>query len=509
MKQVIRGCIWMVLIGLLAGAPVQTVESRPMLLETEESVALLEAGHDHLIDFRLSAAEETFRELASRSDGKAASYHYLSLIALMKGLMADEERYFEQYIDRADTLSTALQRRPNSEWKRLLEASRRLGRTLALGKQERYLRAAWNARSAYNRFEALVEDEPEFSEAYLGMGLLHIAVASLPSTFQYVLNALGFSGSVEEGMEELKFAASESRYHREFAEMSIAIFDITFNMKVDDGTRRLGRLYEERTDSPLVGLLYSYALYNNKQGEEAYQVVEHAIDRSSGEPFYIDYLDYYMAQTYFIQNEFERAEAWFEQYVDRHAGPALKDVSHYHLGLAREMQGDRRGALSAYEQVEARRDFDEDLVSRRWAEIRKDQPLNEQGRAVLRGENAFRWGDHNRAEQILRGVFEDQEATEAQRVHAAYTIGRLHHVQGNYTEAFPAYQFAIERVGDEDAMWAPWSRLYIGHMREQQGRYDEAVAAYEEANSIEGSYDYYQSLEQHVRFALERLPQRE
>ena len=502
--------LWVVgLVLALAVVPAQADDTRPLFLETDASVERLDAGHDALLDFRLPAATRAFRALAERPDGDIAAYHYLSLTALLKGLMADEPAHFDTFIARSDTLRQLLDDQPRSRWKRHLEAEQHLKRAIARGKQERYIRAAWSARSAFRAFESLVADEPDFAEPYLGMGLLHVAVASLPSTYQSVLRVLGFSGQIDEGMEELATAVEESRYNREFAAVSRALVEILFNMRGPDGTEMLGRLHDERPNSMLHALLYGYALYENYRAEEAYRVVQRAVEWPEEEYFYIDYLDFYMGETLFARRDYQKAATWYERYIDRHAGPALKDLAYYRLGLAREMQGHRSEALRAYRQVDGRRDFDADQYAERWAAQRINQTLDDRDRRLVEGEGALYWGAYDQAEVTLRGVFDDSQATEAQRTHAAFLIGRAHHVQGNGAQAFPAYRFAIDHPADRRAMWAPWAQLYIGHLHEQRGRIDAARTAYDRAADYRTPFDYYQSLEQYVRFARERLPQRE
>lgn len=480
--------------------------ARPMFLTSDASEALLEEGRRHLFAFRMDAAEQSFRQLIQHPNGAEAGYYQLAQVALFKGLVTDREAHFERFMARSDTLRRLLDERPASTWKQQLEASTSLHRTVASGKLGHYVRAALAARSAYKGFERLVEDHPEFAEAYMGMGLLHLTVASLPAGYRKLLSVLGFSGSAEQGLRELRHAAQQSRFNQELAHMSIALADIILLDRIPEGADRLGRLYERNPESLLYAHLYGFGLYTNRKPEQAESVLQPAVEKQrSPSYFYIDYLDYYLAEAHFVQNEFEAAIAAYRRYLRRHDGPALRALGLYRLGLALEMQGRRQEAVQVYRQVEAPRDFDSDVMAERRAQMRLEEPMTELERQLIRGENAFYSREYTTAETLLREVFQAASASPENKARAAFYIGRVHHVQQKYAQAYPAYHYAVEHPGHPEAEWGPWAQLYIADMYAEQGRTQEAVNAYQKALNWDTPFDYSQSLEQRARLALEQL----
>lgn len=496
----------LVALGLVTSLPVQADPARPMLLASDASEVLLEEGRRHFFAFRMDAAEQSFRQLMQHSNGAEAAYYHLAMIALFKGMVTDEEAYFERFMARSDTLRQLLANRPPSVWRQHMRASTSLQRTVASGKLGNYVRAAWAARSAYNKFERLVDDHPEFDEAYFGMGLLHLTVASLPAGYRKLLGVLGFSGTAEGAMRELRRAARQSRFNQELAHMSIALADIILLDRIPPGTERLGALYERDPESLLYAHLYGFGLFTNRQPVRAEEVLQPAVDKQrSPDYFYIDYLDYYLAEAHFVQNEFDAAIAAYRRYLERHDGPALRAMGQYRLGLALEMQHRRQEAVSVYRRVEAPRDFDNDLVAHRRAQVRSEQPMKPLERQLIRGENAFNRRAYAQAESTLREVFQDAAARSVDKARAAFYIGRVHHVQGNYAHAYPAYRYAVDHPGHPQGEWGPWAQLHIGDVYAEQGRTEEAIRAYRKALNWETPFDYYQSLEQRARLALERL----
>lgn len=477
----------------------------PYLLRTTASQTLLDEGRVHLFAFRFTAAENRFRALLRRPDGEAASYYHLATVAFYKGLVTDDEAYFERSMARIDSLRQSLEARPESVWSRQMLAKSELMRVVAAGKLQRYLRAAWSARSAFKKFEDLLEDHPGFTEAYLGMGLLHLTVASLPAGWRDLLSVLGFQGTAPQALSELQRAARHSRYNRREAQLALATADLVLLQNVERGTERMAQLYDEDPESLLYKHLYGFALQTNRQAGEAERILRSAVARDGPTYFYINYLDYYLAETLFVQGRYGEATTYYESFLERHDGLAIQAMSRYRLGLALEMQGQRDAATTWYAAVRGERDFDSDNYAKRWAQKRLRTPMTALGRKELRGQNAFQSGRYAQAERLLRNVFDAPDATPAQRSHAAYFIGQTLRVQGNYDAAYPAYYYAVQHPGDPKAQWRPWSQLFIAEMHLDQGRREAAIRAYENALDFDTPYDYYQSLEQTARIALEQL----
>ncbi len=480
-------------------------DEQPMLLQTEASERLLAQGRSDLWAFRLRPAEAHFRQLARRSDGRPAAYHHLALTALMRGVVTDDDAHFRTFFERSDSLRTILENQPAGVWRDQLEAESTLQRVLAAGKLGRYIRAALAARSAFNQFDTLVEAHPSFADAYLGMGLLHLTVASLPAGWRDLLKWLGFEGTAVQGYDELRRAATESRYNQQPAALLLALADIVLNQEIESGTQRLKHLYESHPQSMLYAHLYGFALYSNRQAAAAEGILRGVIEQNDPRYFYIDYLDYYLGESLFVQNAFADAIPRFRQYLARHQGPALRAMTRYRLGLALEMTGDREAALAYYREVETERDFDSDRYAQRWAQKRIDAPLDSLDQALLRAENLYHSGQYDRAQAELRSIHQDPTATAAQKSRAAFYIGRVHQAEGHYDQAFGAYTYVVNHPGDPRAEWQPWAQLYIAEMYSDQGKTEHAIAAYENALAFEPPYDYAQSLEQTARIALEQL----
>ena len=508
-KGVTRAAYVVFILSLLAGEAqeIRAQERRPLLVETEESERLLRKARRELFDFRMPAATQTLHQLARRPDGAVAARHHQALVALLKGLVTDEDAYLDTFFEHSDALEEQLEEVPETPWRAYLEAEGTLHRVIARIKTEQYMRAAWGARSAFKQYEVLAQNEasPVYYDAQMGWGLLHAVVGSLPGGWRRFLRFLGYDGSVVAGREELERAATQSRLHQLPAGLMLSLVDLSLFRDLERARQRLAQLHRRHPESLLVSHLYGLALLDSRHAGEAVDVLRAAVRRAaSKEYFYLNYLDYYLAQALFRTDDFRGAAKYYRQYLNRHDGPALKAIAHLHLGEALEMQGRRAEALRHYRQVETSREFDSDRAARRAAKQHVQAPMTSHERTLLLGQGAYDSGRYARADSLLGQVFRASSATAAERGEAAYRRGRVYQAREQWGKAVQAYRFAIARPGDPQAKWAPWSQFYLGEVYEARGQQAKARAAYEKALEYE-DFDYAQSLEQAVRSALDRL----
>lgn len=476
-----------------------------MLLQSEASVALMEAGRAAIWDARFGEAEQIFEELAGRPDGATAAAFHRTTIALLRAIFTDSRAAYDVFWTRAEAMQALLDDQPTSPWALYFDGELALYRAVAAGKTERYVRAAWAARRAYAIYETLLEARPDFYDAYASVGLFHVMIGSLPSGYRRLLGILGYEGSVPQGTRELALAAERGRYARTTAQILSALADIMLNNSQGGGLEQLEALRARLPASPLVEYLYGYGLLTNRRAEEALPHLRNAWQAGTqGAYFYIDYVEFYLAQALFQLGRYEEAVRHYEHYLDRHQGLALKSVAHLEAGLSLELLDRRAAALRHYRQVESTRDFDSDAAARRLAQRRLAAAMTDEEQTLLVGRNAYDAGHYAEALRLLRPVLE--QGSPAGRAEAAYRLGRVYQALGQAEQALDAYAYAVEHpTSDPQDRWSPWSFFYMGEIYAEMGASGRARTAYSAALDYPTPFDYYQSLEQQARIGLARL----
>ena len=502
------------LVMLFGGSPVFSGEQQTnawrsdvgMLVRSERGAELLHAGRAEIVQFKLARAEATFSELAALADGNVAGAFYLETIALLKFLVSDEEGHREAFFDRSKALRKVLSQTPDSPWRVFLRAEAHIHTAAARAKRGQFLRAVLACRSAYRGYSKLIESHPDFYDAYKSLGLLHTAIGSATGMYRWLLGFIGFEGTVEQGKREIRLAAERSQLNREEAQVYLVMLDLKLLGASDEADAVFATLMRTYEASPSLAYLYGTYLYETRRAAEAERVFRTAVDQDGdGEHFYIDYVDYFLAQVLFRQNRFDEAAVYYRRYLDRHVGPALKASATFALGLSLEMQGARDQALSYYQQVKAARNFDSDASSLRRAQQRLNAPLSDRERTLLLGQNAYDAGHYEEAHDILCAISDDPAASREERAEAAYRRGRAFQAQGKPGEALTAYASAVQWHGDPASRWAPWAQYYTGLLLEEADDTTAAAEAFRAALDYKKKYDYRQALKTNANVALDRV----
>ncbi len=483
------------------------VPERVMLLGSDASEQLLEEGRAQVLDFRLYEAERTFRRLARQPDGDAAARFYLTSASFLKALVTDEQVYFDEFYERNDSLRSVLEDLPASQWKTYLLAEAHLQFAFVAVKNERYFRSALAGRKAYGLFSHLIADDAAFYEPYKGMGLMHLFIGTMPKGQRRLLKILGYGGTIQQGLRELERSAAHSRLNRDEASIYLALADVTLNNSASGGVEMLARLHRTYPESAFLAYLYGFALLSNRRAAEAEGLLRKAVEAgTTADYFFIDYAEFYLAEALFRQNRFAEAEPFYRHYLTRHRGEALKALACYELGLTLEMQGRRAEALPFYRKIRGDRIYDTDRWAYRAAQKRAAAPLTPRQRQLVLGRNAYDAGAYDDATTLLQAVFDDAEASDAERAEASYQLGRVFHAQGRLDDALHAYHYAVAHpLDDPMARWAPWSQFYTAEIYAQRGETARALAAFEAALAYDEPFDYHEALEQQTKAALGRL----
>ena len=499
-----RGLTLLLLVWLIS--PSAAAQEGAFLLPSGSSLAQVDSARKHLMAYRMGQAEELLYDLAQQPEARPAAWFYLTMAALHKALMSDEDVHFDSFTGRLDTLQSVLRERPKSAWRDYMLGEANLWHAVAHSKRGNYVRGALEARAAYRGLQRLVAAHPEFYEAYKGYGLLHLGIGSMPKSYRFILKILGYSGTITKGLAELRQAHRLSVYNAEEAGMYLAFANEMLFLSDEKALEITKGLYESDTTSTLYAHVYGFMLISNRQTARAVDVLKAAVRRSEMPTyFYNDYLDFYLAEALFRNDEFTEAEHYYRRYIDRHPGPALKAMAHLGIGRALEMQGKRSQAVAYYEQVRAARDFDTDEASRREADRLLARPLSAIGRELVHGQNAYDSGRYDRAERLLLGILKNPSASADQMAEAAYQLGRTYRALGRDADAIAQFNRAVFHQESTSAMWAPWAWFHIGKIWGSQGELEQAREAFENARSYRGRFDYYQALDQSIRAALELM----
>ena len=129
-----------------------------------------------------------------------ANYKDYILIAFNEN-KKDFEAWEKHEDERLDKLSNGDK---NSPWFLFTQAEVELQWAIINLKFENYTAAFWNVRSAFNDLTANKKKFPDFVANDKSLGMLHALIGAAPQSYQWAVKLMGFSGTIHQGVKEVR-----------------------------------------------------------------------------------------------------------------------------------------------------------------------------------------------------------------------------------------------------------------------------------------------------------------
>lgn len=227
------GAVWLLLPGSLASSPV------PSDLRTPEFMALAEEGFAHIRNLDYDEAEQIFSRLQVRYPAHPAPPLYRAAVVWLRELFEraelDLDRFvspgyftrpperpmdpkrrqaFERLIREGQQRAQAVLDRSagHADARYFLSASYGIQAAFTFTIDRSSLQALKHGKAAYREQRALVDENPAYYDAYVGVGLYEYVVASLPWYVKWLASLTGHHGSKERGVGYLTLATEKSQY---------------------------------------------------------------------------------------------------------------------------------------------------------------------------------------------------------------------------------------------------------------------------------------------------------
>jgi tetratricopeptide (TPR) repeat protein len=223
-----------VLVYLFICTPVQAQN-----LRDPQFMARVQPAFDDIFNMDYTRAERSFQVLAQQHPGHPAPPLYLAAIIWMRELMkrqdlnldrfvspsyfnspaalpisADQRKMFFACTDRSESLAKAiLAKSPRDKDAEYFLGSSYAIRGAFIFTIDRGMKNAFGfARRSYQINRKLIQSDPGYYDAYMGVGLYEYMMGSLPWFYKLVLSILGHQGSKEKGFEYLRIAVEKGPY---------------------------------------------------------------------------------------------------------------------------------------------------------------------------------------------------------------------------------------------------------------------------------------------------------
>lgn len=375
---------------------------------------------------------------------------------------------------------------------------------------ESYFSAALKLRKARASILDNQEKYPNFLPNKKALGIMHVALGSVPENYQWIMSFFGMEGSVNKGLKMLNDLLQDSNTNPQwkwlFTESFLSYNFALINTSVDtnaikDASIMVANLSQEKAFSQQPLWVYSAASFHHHFGknEKALKVLNQMRYATNQQVFY--YLDYMHALALLYKMD-AKAATYFKKYVHEYPGKDFSKSAMHYLAWFYLLQQDplHYGFWKNKITDSGRSFFDADKQAQKNA-MKPEIPNT----YLLKCRLLFDGGYYKEAERVFK-INNPKHVlqTDRDKLEFSYRFGRLYDEWGKPLLAEKYYKETIEKGRNFPYYFAANSALHLGLMYEKAARYDEAKRLYESCLDMDFD-EYHNGITRQAKAGLNRI----
>jgi len=378
------GTVWLLVPNSLSPYPVAPDLREPGFM------AQAEQGFAHIRNLDYDDAEQIFSRLEVRYPAHPAPPLYRAVVVWLRELFEraelDLERFvspgyftrpperpmdperrqaFEDFIRECQQHARAvLGRSPGHlDARYFLSASYGVLAAFTFTIDRSYLQALKHGRAAYRDQRALVDEDPEYYDAYMSVGLYEYVVASLPWYIKWLAALSGHHGSKQQGVSYLSLATEKSQYVADDARVLLMVIFVR-ERQYDQALAVAQRLGAEFPGNYLFHLNQAQILERAGRPDQAAHIYAEILELADArQPNYdtirLATFRYAAGKKLMDLGDLRAALRQFERSIQDDRTPE-RELALAHLGAGQilDLQGLREAAMPHYREVLHLRDVE-------------------------------------------------------------------------------------------------------------------------------------------------------
>lgn len=349
-------------------------------------------------------------------------------------------------------------------------------RGVAFGKAESYVNAVWAFQKSNSYLKGVIEKDKNYYDAYLGLGIINIALSDIPSAFKWVLGVAGLSIDKNAGFNYLKSAAQNGKFLKTEAQyyLSQVCSDnlLDYNSSAEY-LKKITTLYPQNTL-----FQYSYATLLMKQRKlvEAENILAKIIKPDTNKKFkqVISYANFSLGDIHYRKNEFAKAVQYYSKFLKTNSFTEYTGIANLRMGIAYEALNDRNSAIKCFERAQrGNQDFEEDVFAKRKGEVFRNRTIAETELRVLRGGNYVEAGEYQAAIDLLKDALQEIKTDKLKAEAYLYLCDALYET-GQYKESLEQSK-KIHGLNLQEEKWIlPFCSFYEARAYAKTGDFSKA-----------------------------------
>jgi len=490
--------------------------SASVIFSQEQLEKLVAKGLEYNYNFNFEEAKEIFQGIIKKYPEDPRGYHYLSGTYLWYYLSNTNEQDFDDFVYYSDLsidkAKAMLDENSSNENILYTLGNTYSYRAIAFAKAGNYLDAAWASKKSESYLTDLIQLNPRFYDAYLGLGLYNFAIGQIPSAFKWALNLAGFSGDRNTGIKYIKTAASKGSISKVEAHYYLSQIYSEILFEYDSASVFLKKLVSKYPGNILFNYSYSVLEIKKRNLDDAEKGLLKIIQNGSADDTsttanskkfkqLISLSNFLMGDIFYRRNMFDSAKYYYRKFIESGGENDYKGIAFLRLGLCFELTGERENAVRYFKFTnKGNMDIEDDIFARRKGEIYSSRSLDQNEVRLITGANLIDNGKYSAAYDSLFALF-NSEKNGPMKAEAALYLSETEFYLGNYNESLE-FAEAVRELNCGSEKWIrPFADYFAARVNHKLGNDLAAKNLIEEADDYT-DFDYQNKLK-NMLYSLE------
>ena len=413
---------------------------------------------------------------------------------------------YSSRIERLDKLSNS------SPWKLYIHSEILLQAAFIHFFNQDFFRAAYIGHKAFRILEKNQRVFPDFIPNLKMLGVIHVALGSVPDDFAWAIKVFNVKGSINLGMTELsklfeqtlinpdlQFLRNEALFYLCFSELQFRKNIVMLNRF--KGFFQSSYFSDQYKRNPILTYIYASLLIKLKMNDDAIELLE---QRSFPQgTFPLHFLDYYTGECKLNRLDVD-ASIWFQNFLTSSPTQTYIKSAWQKLAWNALLRGDTSNYRYFISRIKSKGSLitESDKQAFREASLISIPEIN-----LLKARLLFDGAYYERAANTL-AQFKAENVLQSPEnlLEYYYRLGRIYHESGDFKKAEQYYQIVISTGSSMPQYYAANSALQMGLMLESTGDNKRAISFYRQCLTINPD-EYRTGIHQKAKAGINRLQQ--
>ncbi|GBD89749.1 tetratricopeptide repeat protein [bacterium BMS3Abin04] len=422
-------------------------------------------GIPYLYNLELKKASDIFNEAAKISPDDPRSYYYIAQIHLWSFLGSKEEHEYKQFFKFSDIAKNKIESIEKIDGKDYLadfwKGNIYTQRALAYSSKDKMLDAFWAAKKAIGYLEDVIDEKPDFYDAYLGIGIFDYALTYVPGIFKFALTLTGLDADKLQGFNNVRLAKQKGSLFKTEATFHLARMYTDYLAEYDSSAILLNSLIKKFPRNSLFIYQYAITLIYQRKLDLAEKELYKVINLNNKNFSQTNSFSYFLlGDVQLRKNNFNEAIENYIKFLTTTKAVDYTGIAGLRVALCYKFLNNEK----LYEKYlllarNGNKDIPEDSYAKEYSEILFEYDLNKNQLTVIQAGNYLLAGEYKDVAKILNPVLHRIKQPDWKGKVLIY-LAESNIELGNYNSAFNFASRAISVNYNFDKWILPYA-LYL------------------------------------------------